>query len=390
MQRSTKIRIVVDCWYLGEVHRHTGIYRYTREVLNHMREAAAELPVEITAFVPQQNELAPARGFRSMRAALLRSDHIWRYGGAWLTALMRRPDVLFSPSVNSFYGSMNSPVVTTIHDLSTVLMPNFAPPAILRKLRFFLDHAVRSSARLIAISESCKRDLMRVYGVPESRIAVVYSGCDHSRFNPSHPDPERLAQLQHRFGLKRPYIFHHGLMQPRKNLRRLIEAWARVLARNPELEVDLVLAGKLGWKSDELITTAQHLSTNRGKVVFAGALSDDDLPALLKSSLLVVIPSLYEGFCLPMVEAMACGVPVIAAKSSCLEETSGGVLRYFDPESVNEIALSLEAALTNEHLRQELAAAGPKWAQRFCWRQTAEETLNVLIKAHQASVAGLQ
>jgi glycosyltransferase involved in cell wall biosynthesis len=154
--------------------------------------------------------------------------------------------------------------------------------------------------------------------------------------------------------------------------------------------LDLVLAGKLGWNSDELITTAQRLSTDRGKVVFAGALRDEDLLTLLKSSLLVVIPSLYEGFCLPMVEAMACGAPVIAAKSSCLEEISGGVLRYFDPESVNEIAVSVEAALMNEHLRQELAAAGLKEARRFCWSRTALQTLEVLIQAHQLSTTGLQ
>jgi glycosyltransferase involved in cell wall biosynthesis len=269
-------------------------------------------------------------------------------------------------------------------------MPNFASPAVLRKLRFFLDRAVSSSARLIAISESCKRDLMRVYHVPESKIAVVYSGCDHSRFNAAPVDGERLAPLRQRYGLVRQYIFHHGLIQPRKNLRRLVEAWAQVLSRNPGLELDLVLAGKLGWNSDELITTAQRLSTDRGKVVFAGALRDEDLLTLLKSSLLVVIPSLYEGFCLPMVEAMACGAPVIAAKSSCLEEISGGVLRYFDPESVNEIALSVEAALMNEHLRQELAAAGLKEARRFCWSRTALQTLEVLIQAHQLSTTGLQ
>lgn len=390
MEISKNIRIAVDGWYLGEVHRHTGIYAYTRALLEHMREAATNFPVEITPFVPKQNEVAPAPGFRPAHARLLRSDRVWRYGGAWLTSMMRRPDVLFSPSVNCFYGFMNAPVVTTIHDLSPVLMPNFAPLAVVRKLRFFLQHAVRSSARLIAISEFCKLDLMRVCGVPESKIAVVYSGCDHSRFNSFHRDPERLAQLQQRFGLKRPYIFHHGLIQPRKNLKRLIEAWAQVLARRPELELDLVLAGKLGWNSDELITTAQKLNSNRGNVVFTGPVIDDELPTLLKQALLVVIPSLYEGFCLPMVEAMACGVPVIAAKSSCLEEISGSVLRYFDPESVNEIALSVEAAVTNEPLRQELAAAGLKQAQRFFWSRAAKQTLELLIQAHQVSTPGLQ
>ncbi|HKW76237.1 MAG TPA: glycosyltransferase family 1 protein [Terriglobales bacterium] len=390
MHSPHNIRVAVDGWYLGEVHRNTGIYAYTRALLEEMRELAPNFPVEITPFVPRKSELASAPGFQPGSSPLLASERLWRYGGAWITTMLRRPDVLFSPSVNSLYGPMATPVVTTIHDLSPVLMPNFAPPAILRKLRLFLNHAVRSSARLIAISESCKRDLMRVYRVPESKISVVYSGCDHSRFNPAQPQAEHLARLKAKHNIARPYVFHHGLIQPRKNLKRLIEAWAQILARNPELQLDLVLAGKLGWQSDELITTAKTLSSDRGRVVFTGPLSDEDLPLLLKGGLLVAIPSLYEGFCLPMVEAMACGVPVIAAKGSCLEEISGGILRYFDPESVHGIAMCIESAITNDSLRQELAAAGLKRAQRFCWRRTAEETLNVLIKTHQASIAGLQ
>ena len=366
------------------------MYAYTCALLEHIRQAAANFPVEITPWVPQENQLESAPGFHPSRAMLLRSDRIWRYGGAWLTALKRKPSILFSPSINALYWPMAAPVVTTIHDLSPVLMPNFAPPGVLRKLRFFLDHAVRSSARLIAISESCKRDLMHVYRVPESKIEVVYSGCDHHRFNSSPVNGDRLAELQQRYGITRPYIFHHGLIQPRKNLSRLIEAWAEALTRNPELQLDLVLAGKLGWQSDELIATAQKLSSHRSNVVFTGPLSDHDLPVLLKGSLLVAIPSLYEGFCLPMVEAMACGVPVIAAKSSCLEEVSGGILRYFDPESVNKMASAVEAAIANEQLRQELAAAGLKQAQRFCWSRTAQQTLGLLIQAHQRSTTGLQ
>lgn len=376
----------MDGWYLGDVHRHTGVYVYTRELLRHMRLAAARYPVEITTLLHDQNSFAPAPGFHPARAMLLASDRLWRYGGAALTSSFRRPDVLFSPSVNCLYGTISPPVVSTIHDLSPALIPNFASPAIVRKLRFFLKHAITSSAHLIAISKSSKRDLMQVYRVPESKISVVYSGCDDLRFNPSPADRERLASLKKKFSLERPYLFHHGLMQPRKNLKRLIEAWAQVLASRPGLELDLVLAGKLGWQGEELITAARELSSDRGKVVFPGPLSDDDLPALLKGSLLAAIPSLYEGFCLPMVEAMACGVPVVAAKGSCLEEISGGALRYFDPQSVNEMAACLETFIASASLRQELAAAGLKRAQRFSWRRTADETLNILLGVVQRSM----
>lgn len=379
MEQVSETRIAVDGWYLGEVHRHTGIYVYTRELLRELRNITSQYLVEITPFLHNPNSFAATPGFRPARALLLGSDRVWRYGGAALTALLHRPDVLFSPSVNSLYWPVPVPVVTTIHDLAPELMPNFAPPAILRKLRFFLGRAVKSSAHLIAISESCKRDLMRVYQVPESKISVVYSGCDNTVFNASVAAPEQLAALQSKCGLWRPYIFHHGMMQPRKNLKRLMEAWAQVLARRPELELDLVLAGKLGWQGEELMATARALSGDQGRVVFPGPMSELDLAILLKGALMAAVPSLYEGFCLPMVEAMACGVPVIAAKGSCLPEVSGGVLRYFDPERVNEMAMCLETAVTSEPLRRELAATGLKQAQRFSWRRTADETLKVLL-----------
>jgi len=216
-----------------------------------------------------------------------------------------------------------------------------------------------------------------MYGVPESKISVVFLGFDREIFNSVPPGPDWQKELLGRLGIVRPYILHHGAIQPRKNLKRLIEAWRLMLSRNRNLDVDLVLAGPLGLDNEEIVAAAQARQS-RGRVVLTGPLGDADLGILVKGATLEVIPSLYEGFSLPMVEAMACGTPTVVANASCLPEISGGVLRYFDPYSKEEMAACIEAVLENEELRRELAENGQRRAAQFDWRVCAEQTLAVL------------
>jgi glycosyltransferase involved in cell wall biosynthesis len=217
---------------------------------------------------------------------------------------------------------------------------------------------------------------MCLYELPESKVSVVYLGYDKTAFNDVPPDPEQQKKLLSRLGLNKPYVLHHGIIQPRKNLKRLIDAYRLMLSRNSNLEFDLVLAGALGWEYEDIMSAAQ--SSERGRVIFPGALSQDDLAILVKSAALVVIPSLYEGFCLPMIEAMACGVPVVASNASCLPEISGGVLRYFDPDSVEEIMACMEDVLKDDEVRKTLVQKGKQRAAFFNWQRCAQETLAIL------------
>jgi glycosyltransferase involved in cell wall biosynthesis len=206
----------------------------------------------------------------------------------------------------------------------------------------------------------------------------VYEGYDGELFSCIPPDAVLLKQLQLLLGINRPYILHHGAIQPRKNLPRLIAAYRQILVRNPQLVLDLVLAGPLAWQHEETLNLANADNTGRGKVILTGALSDRDLSLLVRGASLEVIPSLYEGFCLPMVEAMACGVPTIVANTSCLPEISGGVLRYFNPTSVEDMADSMEAVLLSRDLQTELAERGRERAQKYSWDLCAQETVAVL------------
>ncbi|MGB9123398.1 MAG: glycosyltransferase family 1 protein, partial [Candidatus Angelobacter sp.] len=192
------------------------------------------------------------------------------------------------------------------------------------------------------------------------------------------PDAALLKQLQLRLGIGRSYILHHGAIQPRKNLPRLIAAYRQMLGRNAQLDFDLVLAGPLAWQHEETLNLANADNTGRGKVILTGVLVDRDLSLLVRGASLEVIPSLYEGFCLPMIEAMACGVPAIVANTSCLPEVSGGVLRYFNPSSVEDIAACMESVLLSRDLQTELAQRGRERAQRFSWDLCAQETAAVL------------
>lgn len=223
---------------------------------------------------------------------------------------------------------------------------------------------------------------MDLFGVTEERIAVVYNGVDKTVFHDQPADTDKQRQLLSRISVQKPYIFHHGTIQPRKNLVRLIEAYRRLVGRNRNLDFDLVLAGGLGWRYEEIVRAAR--SGGEGHVILAGELEDMDLVLLLKGASLVVIPSLYEGFCLPMVEAMACGAPVIAANASCLPEISAAALRYFDPLSVEDMAACMELVLEDAEIRNNLVVRGKEQAARFDWGRCARVTLAVLQQSAQS------
>jgi len=244
--------------------------------------------------------------------------------------------------------------------------------------RFLLWSSAKFARAIITDSECSRNDLIKFYGLAESRVSVVYLGCDKSLFNDSPSDPKLQKALLSRLGIDRPYILHHGTIQPRKNLKRLIEAYRLMLSRNANLQLDLVLAGSRGWAYDEIVASAQGTNAGADKVILPGAPDGLDLAMLIKGASLVAMPSLYEGFCLPMVEAMACGAPVIASNSSCLPEISGGVLKYFDPHSVEEMAGCMEQALEDRELKNALAQEGKRRAAFFDWRRCAEQTLDVL------------
>lgn len=382
MNNNNQKVIAFDTWSMASRFRNHGTYVYAKNLLANFREIASESSVEVRPFVSpavnnDANSFGPAPGFSPKQTPLLKLDRLWRFGGACSAAFLNKADLIFCPASTLLPLKGVISAVTTIHDVTPVVMPSFSR-RITHLLRFQLRNAAKLSEALITDSNCSKRDIVNIYGVPESKVSVVYLGYDKTNFNNAPPDPVERGNLLKKLNIPKPYILHHGVIQPRKNLKRLIEAYRLMLSRNRNLDFDLVLAGPLGWQYEETLAAANLCGGASGRVVFSGALDDPQLAMLVKSASLVVIPSLYEGFCLPMVEAMACGTPTIAANSSCLPEISGGELKYFDPQSIEAISNSMEEALENEDLRKQLAVRGLQRAAYFDWRCCAQETLEIL------------
>lgn len=381
MTESVRSRgtIAFDTWCLGAYARNHGVHVYAGKLLEHFRELAPIHGIEIVPYVSREadndaNLWPPAQGFRPRETGLLRFSRLWRFGGACALAAAQKMDLVFSPHCTSLHLSKIIPAVVTIHDVIPTRIWR-GSSRIRDTLRFCAWSAARFSRAIITVSQCSKNDLMEVYGLPEGKISVVYNGYDRKVFNPLPPDFDELSKLLDRLHISRPYILHHGAIKPNKNLKRLIHSYELLVDRNPELDLELVLAGPFDSSYQEVLAAARHAGAG---VILTGALEIEDLALLVKGATLAVFPSLYEGFCLPMIEAMACGVPTIAANSSCLPEISGGVLRYFNPESVEEMSACTEDALENSDLRMELSRKGEARARQFDWRRCANETMEVL------------
>jgi glycosyltransferase involved in cell wall biosynthesis len=381
------VRIALDSWTLASRFRCQGTYVYTQNLLREFKTIVRhDAAVRFSLFASNRNgndaiHIASEDRFELRSSALLDHDRLWRFGGAGLSASRAHADVMFIPTAATLpVGPV--PAVSTIHDVTPITMPSHSAPVSAMQ-RLLLKGCARFSRAIITSSECSKNDIVTHLGVPEEKVVVIHDGCDQSLFNTDPPEMAALAAFHARLGIDKPYLLHHGTIQPRKNLKRLIQAFHLMLAENADLEFDLVLAGQRGWASDEVVNAAAE-SRGRGRVILAGMLDDPDLALLIKGATLAVVPSLYEGFSLPMVEAMACGVPTVASNTSCLPEISGNALAYFDPLSVEDIAACLQKVLRDSDLRQFVRQQGINRAREFTWERCARQTLAVLMKAGQA------
>jgi glycosyltransferase involved in cell wall biosynthesis len=240
---------------------------------------------------------------------------------------------------------------------------------------------LQQASRIIAVSEATKRDLLELYGVEAERIEVVPHGVDARVFHPSSPD--EIGRVRRRFGIEGQYVLSLGGIEPRKNLPNLVRAFARLPAR---ARPALVLAGGgVEWNPegrDALQEVMREVRADVGeRVVLTGYVQEPDKVALLGGAEALVYPSLYEGFGLPVLEAMACGTPVVTSDLSALPEVAGDAAVLVDPRDPDAIASAIERVLGDEDLRRGLADSGMSRAARFTWEETARRTAAVLHRA---------
>jgi glycosyltransferase involved in cell wall biosynthesis len=288
------------------------------------------------------------------------------------------PDVLFVPAHVLPLVRPRSSVVT-VHDLGYL----YYPKAHRFVDRLYLDLSTRYSARVasrvIAVSKATKDDLVRRYGIEPGKITVVYSGCDEA-MRPVE-DKATIEKAKARYSVQGDYVLSVGTLQPRKNLRRLLEAYAMVRKQAEKGETPcLVIAGKKGWLYNQVFQHVVRLGLE-SEVIFPGYVPQGDLPALLSGARLFVFPSLYEGFGLPVLEAMACGTPVLCSNVSSLPEVAGNAAFLVDPLDVESMAEAMNRLLQDEGLRAQLVKWGFQRVRRFSWERCAGETLAVLENA---------
>jgi len=261
--------------------------------------------------------------------------------------------------------------MVTVHDLAFIFYPEAAMPSLHRYLHVVVPRSVRRADHLLADSHHTAKDLQEQWQIEAERITVVQGAVDHERFRP-HTDPIDLAAVRRRYGIgERPFMLGLSTLQPRKNFTRLIEAF-HLARQTVHLPHRLVIGGGKGWLFDTIFARVQELGLT-DDVLFPGYVDDADLPLLYNAAEFFVFPSLYEGFGLPVLEALACGVPVLTADNSCLPEAGGPGALYVNALSVESIAEGIITLAQDDALRQRLRVAGLAHPAHFTWQRSAEQ-----------------
>lgn len=359
--------------YTAAIHQTAGIGRYAREIVAAL--ARAQTRHEYRLFVAAARGVAPVD---------LAPNFAWRptwISERWLARLWYRLqmplpveawtgrlDVFHQPDF--FLPPTRARAIVTVHDLSFVREPDSVMTGMTRQLNQWVPRSVERAAHVVAVSEATKQDVVDIYGTSPAKIAVIYHGV-RPEFTPV-TEASRLQAVRQQYKLgDAPFILTVGTLQPRKNHLRLVQAFAAV-----ESPYRLVLAGGRGWDADAVFAEVERRRLG-ARVHFPGFVAEADLPALYSAAELFVYPSLYEGFGLPLLEAMACGTPVIAANRAALPEVVGAAGMLVNPYEVDDLAAAITQLLADPTRRQHLAVAGQQRAAQFTWDKVATQLLNL-------------
>jgi len=271
------------------------------------------------------------------------------------------------------------PVVVSIHDLSFEHLPNTFTWRSRKQLRITVRRTARQAAQVIALSEYARTDIVNTYQVSPDKTSVIPLSAS-SHFRPI-TDEEELQRVRQTYGIEGEYMLSVGAIQPRKNLGRLVAAYSHLREAKSEGKLPkLVLAGKCAWLYDETLRAIKELQLS-DSIVLTGYVPESDLPALYSGALCFIYPSYFEGFGLPPLEAMQCGVPVIVGDRTSLPEVVGDAGIMVDPFDVKALAAAIEKVVSDSTLRAKLSLQGLARAKLFDWRETARQTLAVYRKA---------
>jgi alpha-1,3-rhamnosyl/mannosyltransferase len=349
--------------------RSAGVKTYTYEWVRALREDAGAGLVRLFPFfkLPAEyhHEHSPlSSAATALRIAALHFGNI-SHNPAW--NLLGRQIDLFHCSNQCHNPPQNTLLTATVHDMTCWLTPEFHSAANVKADAHFAERVLKRADGLIAVSENSRRDAIQLLGLREDRIVAIHPGVAPRFFDVAAVEVERVRA---KLGLERPYVLSVGTIEPRKNTDRLLSAW-QALPRDLRDAFTLVFAGPPGWASE---ATKSALKSGQDGVRYLGYVDEGDLAGLTAGAAVLAYPSLYEGFGLPVAQAMASGVAVMTSNLSSLPEVAGDAAEYADPRSVDSIRSALEKLLESPDLRRELGVRGRRRAEQFRWEVTAART----------------
>ena len=356
-----------------------GIGRYVRELVTALSLIDQTTPYSLFVSGASPSKLSSLPG----------TNFLWKptsFTPKWLARIWYRarlplPVEVFTGSVSLFHATdfvlpptlSSVPSVLTVHDLSFVRVSDSASPSLKRYLDVVVPRSVARATHILADSQATADDLVDLYGVASEKVTVLLSGVN-SRFTQQVPSNSLVTTRKKYLLDDFPYIFTVGTVQPRKNYTRLIQSLARLRAKN--IDIHLVIAGGKGWL-DNPIYKAIDENHMQDFVHFIGFADDEDLPALYKNATCLAFPSLYEGFGLPVLEAMAAGIPVLTSNVSSLPEVAGDAAITVDPYDLEAITNGLQRLILDTELRDSLIQKGLARAQHFTWEKSARQLLGI-------------
>lgn len=365
----------------ANISQKVGVGRYSFELLSHIHHQIRNRNnTDIKVFLKNKPSSDLPLGNSKWHYEVFGPVPLWTRLALPFRLFMKKPspDIFFTPS---HYGPLISPCPTAISvmDLSFLYYPELFRKKDLFQLTEWTKYSAKKASAIFTISENSKKDLLERYGISPEKVIVTYPGYDKNRFNRVSLKKQVVEKkyLQKAYGIDNEYVLFVGTIQPRKNIIRLIDAFEQIARTEKHLQ--LVLVGKKGWLYEPTMRRISD-SPYRKRILMIDYMKDSDLPSLYREAFCFVLPSLYEGFGLPVVEAMACGCPVIVSNTTSLPEVVGEAGIFVRPDQTDDIISAIQTIIGRQSERTKLISEGLKQAESFSWETCASRTLETLIK----------
>jgi len=361
-----------------------GIGKYTREILSQLSEIDRKNQYFIIVNKPSNQSIGRLQeNFSIFETSVTRKHYfvkdIWHQLFLPFFLKNNHIDVYFNPRYILPYFS-GSKMVVTIHDMIAFLYPEIWPGVSGFRIRQYIRISSKRANMILTVSDSAKNDIMRILNIPEKKIKVIPCGINKELYNPNYDKSLQNAMIK-KYRIVKKFILAIGPMGSRKNHDRLIQAYSN-LSNTIKEEYQLVITGEKKGCYQDLLKIIDQLDLSEA-IIFPGFIPEKEMPVLINAASIFIFPSLYEGFGIPLLEAMACGTPLLTSKVSSIPGITGNAALLFNPKSIKEMADAMNKILTDGELREDLVEKGFKQIKKYSWKNSAKELLNVFENFNQ-------